>query len=323
MNKKIKKQIFKKIKEFDTIVIARHIGADPDALASQIALRDVILNTYPNKKVYAVGFPASRFKFLGLLDKEPIQDYENALLIVTDTPDKKRVDISEFNKFKYTIKIDHHPFIEKFCDLEWIDDKASSASQMVLELIYETKLKLTKEAAEKIYLGLIADTNRFLFYYTTSKTFSLVSRLLKDFNIDITSLYEELYLRPFKEIKFQGFIANNLTVTENGFAYMKIDEKILKEYNVDAATAGNMVNNFNYIEGIFAWGIFSYDANNNNIRGSIRSRGPIINEVAALFNGGGHIYASGVRLKEFNQVDELAVEMDKVCLEYKEKTHRN
>ena len=59
----IYKQIFKVIKKYDTIVIARHIGADPDALGSQFALKEIILKTFPNKKVYAVGNPASRFKF--------------------------------------------------------------------------------------------------------------------------------------------------------------------------------------------------------------------------------------------------------------------
>ena len=40
----IYKRIYRKIKKFDKIVIARHVGADPDALCSQIALRDSILN---------------------------------------------------------------------------------------------------------------------------------------------------------------------------------------------------------------------------------------------------------------------------------------
>ena len=39
------RKIFKTIKKYDNIVIARHIGVDPDAMASQIALRDAILNT--------------------------------------------------------------------------------------------------------------------------------------------------------------------------------------------------------------------------------------------------------------------------------------
>ena len=75
----------------------------------------------------------------------------------------------------------------------------------------------------------------------------------------------------------------------------------------------------NYIEEIIAWVIFSADKNNEGIRGSIRSRGPIINTVAAKFNGGGHVYASGVRLKTSEEVDHLIAELDKTCLEYKEK----
>jgi len=49
------KKIYKAIKKFDTIVIARHVGVDPDAMASQIGLRDSILLTFPKKKVLAVG----------------------------------------------------------------------------------------------------------------------------------------------------------------------------------------------------------------------------------------------------------------------------
>ena len=47
----IYKQIFKQIKKYDTIVIARHIGADPDALGSQFALKNIILELFPDKKV--------------------------------------------------------------------------------------------------------------------------------------------------------------------------------------------------------------------------------------------------------------------------------
>lgn len=316
MSKKICKAIYKKIKDYDNIVIARHVGADPDALSSQIGLRDLILHNFPKKNVYTVGSPASRFKYLGNLNSPENIDYKNSLLIVTDTPDSKRVDGIEDFGFAYCIKIDHHPFVETFCNLEWIDSTASSASQMIMELIFNTKLKYNKQIAEKLFIGTVADTGRFMFTYTTPKTFKLISRLIEETNMEIGPLYESLYLRPIKEIRFQGFIENNLKVTEHGFAYMKIEEDILNEYNVDAATAGNMINNLNYIEGIFSWAIFSFDKNNNTIRGSIRSRGPIINEVAVRFGGGGHIYASGVRLNTFDEVDKLIEALDEVCKEY-------
>lgn len=310
-------RIYKKIKKYDTIVIARHVGADPDALGSSLGLKDIILNTFPKKKVYVIGHPASKFKYLGTLDKFRDELYENSLLIVTDTPDKRRVDGVDASKFECSIKIDHHPFIEKYCDIEWIDDTKTSTSEMILDFVKNTKLKINKEAAEKLYIGLVSDSNRFLFYYTTPETFELVSWLIKETKIDITKLYNLLYLRPIKELKFQGYVESHLEVTENGVASIHITNEILHQYGVDPAAAGNMVNNFNYIEEAYVWAVFSEDQNNNNIRGSIRSRGPVINETVATFGGGGHIYASGVRLKSFEDADALVMALDEVCKNYK------
>lgn len=316
MYKKSYKEILKQIKKYNTIVIVRHVGADPDALASQIALKDIIVNNFPLKKVYVVGMPAYRFKYLGTLDKLTDEMYENSLLIVTDTPDKKRVDGVDTTRFSKTIKIDHHPFVEKYCDIECINDKASSASQIIIDFAFSMKLKITKEAAEKLYIGIVADTNRFLFSYTTPNTFDLVSKLIKETDINFTSLYDNLYLRSLKELKFQSYIINNMIVTENKFGYIKLTDDVLKKFDVDAATAGNMVNNFNYIEDFVSWAVFTEDKNNDFIRGSIRSRGPIINDVAAKFGGGGHKLASGVRLKNFEEVDKLVEALDLECNKY-------
>lgn len=312
------KFIYKKIKQYDTIVIARHIGPDPDALASQLALKEIILNTFPNKKVYAVGTPASKFKYLGSLDKMTDEMYKNSLLIVTDLANLARLDGANIKKFDYSIKIDHHPFVEQFCNYEWIDEEASSASQMLIELVFNTKLKINKEIAEKLFIGVVSDTNRFLFSYSKPKTFELISKLIKKYDVDITKQYEKLYLTPLKEVKFQGFIANNLTVTDNDFGYIKITTEMLEEYDVDEATAGNVINKFNYINELLVWAVFTEDVKNNNIRGSIRSRGPIVNKVAEKFNGGGHIYASGVRAKNFDEIDLLINDLDEVCKQYKE-----
>ena len=117
-------------------------------------------------------------------------------------------------------------------------------------------------------------------------------------------------------MKFQSYIINNMIVTENKFGYIKLTDDVLKKFDVDAATAGNMVNNFNYIEDFVSWAVFTEDKNNDFIRGSIRSRGPIINDVAAKFGGGGHKLASGVRLKNFEEVDKLVEALDLECNKY-------
>lgn len=316
MKKSIYKKIYSKIKKYHDIVIVRHVGADPDALASQISLRDVILNTFPNKNVCALGAPSSKFKYVGTLDKSFDVDYKKALLIILDTPDKKRIDGADPSVFKESIKIDHHPFVEKISDLEWIDDTASSTCQLILELIFHTPLQLNKEAASKLYMGIVADTNRFLFRYTSEKTFMLVSKLLQKTHIDFPSLYENLYMRSLKEIKFQGYLLSKLEVTKSGFGYVKITEEDLQKYDVDAATAGNMVDRFNYIEEVYAWGFFAEDVKHENIRGYIRSRGPVINDIASAFQGGGHIYASGARFQDFEEVDSMIEKLEERCHSY-------
>ena len=141
----IYKQIYKEIKKYDTIVIARHIGADPDALGSQFALKDIILNLFPKKKVYTVGNPASRFKFFGSNDRIDDVNTTKGLCIVLDTPDIKRIDGANINNFESVIKIDHHPFIEKYGNIEYIDDNACSTSQLILEFAFSNKINLSKE----------------------------------------------------------------------------------------------------------------------------------------------------------------------------------
>ena len=260
------KKIYKEIKKHKKIVLARHIGPDPDALGSTLGLKEIILNTFPNKQVYAVGTPAARHKYIGNLDMFDESLYEDALLIVLDTPDIKRVDGVDSTRFKYKIKIDHHPIVDKYCDIEYVVDSASSASELVMELVYSTPLKLNKEGAEKLYIGLISDTNRFLYSYTTDKTFYLVSWLLKEVNIDITDIYEKMYTMSIKEKKLQSYVILNLKITDNKLGYLVLNQDELNELGTDAATMTNIVNYLNYTEEMISWVIFAYDKNIDKIR---------------------------------------------------------
>ena len=308
------KKIYKKIEEFDTIVIARHIGVDPDALASQLALRDSIKLTFPNKKVMAIGTGSAKFFHIGRLDR--LEKVNNALLIVVDTPDKRRVDSVDFSQFAYTIKIDHHPFVEEFCNIEYIEDTASSACEIIMNLILNTDLQCDSSIASTLYLGLTSDSNRFLFDSCTSNTFGLVSIFLDRYNFELSEVYRKLYMRPMNEVRLEGYIALNMNVTKNGLGYIQITDEVIKQFEVDSASAGNMVNNFNFINEMLVWATLTEDIKNDQIRVSIRSRGPEINQIAEKFNGGGHKFASGVKLKNFDEAMLLMKELDKVLEEY-------
>ncbi len=314
----IHKKIYDSIKKHDIIVIARHIGPDPDALGSAIGLRELIKNTFPKKEVYTIGALPVKFKFMGNVDKVKEDIFKDALLIVCDTPDLKRIDgINDINVFKEVIKIDHHPEIDNFGMIKWIDDTKSSVCQMIIELAYATKLKLNKYAAERLFMGLVSDTNRFLFSYTTADTMRIVSKLIDDTKIDFTSLYDDLYRRPLSEIRLQGYMYQNLNVTKNGLGYLKITDEIIKEFKVDSASSGNLVNNFNNIDEVLVWVTFTEDVKLGLIRVNVRSRGPIINKVLEKHNGGGHKFASGAKIKDEKEIDEIIKELDELCIQFK------
>lgn len=312
----IYRKIYKEIKKHDTIVIARHIGADPDALGSEFALKELILNKFPKKNVYAIGNPSNRFKFMGTLDKIEELDTSNALLIVLDTPDLKRIDGAKINNYKTVIKIDHHPVVDNFGKIELVDDSASSTSQLILDLVFSNRLKLTKSIAQNLYIGIVSDTGRFMHSYTSARTFELVTKMLKKTNLDFTKIYEPIYKRPITEFRFQGYIYENMEVTENGLAYIKISDDLLKEYEVDSASSGNIISELNCIDEILVWVFLTEDKKSNLIRANIRSRGPAINSIAAIYGGGGHKLASGARLTSWQQAENLIEDLDKISEEY-------
>lgn len=312
------KEIYKAIKKYDEIVIARHTGADIDALGSQLAMQEIIKETFPEKKVYVIGAYSSKFKFVGQLDREEDLKLENPLLIVLDTPKTSRIDTLDLSKYSFKIKIDHHPLEEKFGDIELVNDKSSSACEVVIDLCNNTKLKMNKIAAERLFMGIVSDTNRFMYPSTSYETMNKAAKLIEEFGVNPPELYEKMYLRDLVELRFEGYMLQNLKVTKNKVAYIKITDEIQKEFNVDAATPSNMIGSLSYINDFIVWVTFSEDKKQNLVRVSIRSRGPVINTIAMQYNGGGHKLASGVRLPDFTLSDALIDDLDKLCKEYLE-----
>ena len=316
MTKAIIKKIYKKIKKYDEIVIARHVGPDPDAVGSQMALKESIQITFPNKKVYAVGNGVAKFKSYGSLDKLNEEELSNALLIIVDVSGLNRVDGINKEYYKDILKIDHHPNESTLGEVEWVETSASSAAEMIAKLIMESPLKMSEKVASNLFLGIISDSDRFLVPTTRIETFETIVKLLKITNLDFSSLYPILYERPINEIQFSAFLANSLTITENGLGYVKITKEDLKKYNVDVATPSNMINDFNNIKEIIAWVFITEDGAMDRFRVSIRSRGPIINEVAQKYNGGGHKFASGIKLSQEKDIDKVISELDEACKKY-------
>ncbi|MHC3837480.1 DHH family phosphoesterase, partial [Streptococcus thermophilus] len=77
--------ILEKIKSYDTIIIHRHQRPDPDAIGSQIGLKEILKANFSDKKILATGINEPTLSWIAEMDEVPDNDYEGALVIVTDT----------------------------------------------------------------------------------------------------------------------------------------------------------------------------------------------------------------------------------------------
>ena len=86
------KKILEKIKEYDTIIIHRHMRPDGDCIGSQMGLKYLLKASFPNKNIYAVGDDIPTYlRFLGENDVISDDTYKGALVISVDTSVDNRI----------------------------------------------------------------------------------------------------------------------------------------------------------------------------------------------------------------------------------------
>lgn len=310
-------QIVQAIEKHDTIIIHRHVRPDPDALGSQGGLMHMIKETYPAKNVYIIGSGDPSLTFLVKMDTIDDDIYKGALVIVCDTANAARIDDTRYDKGDMLIKIDHHPNVDKYGDLMAVDTKASSTSEIIYDLFLYAKdygYKLNDQAARLIYGGIVGDTGRFLFPSTTKKTFQYAAELVT-YGFDRTALYDGIYNTKETIARLRGYILQNYTLSESGMSTIKLTKTILNDFAVNVMETGQLVGVLGDVEGVKAWAFFIEE--DDLIRVRIRSRGPVINTIAAKYNGGGHPLAAGASAHSWEEVEQVIHDLDQACISYK------
>ncbi|SHF78528.1 DHH family phosphoesterase [Ornithinibacillus halophilus] len=313
------KEIIQEIKDNDVIIIHRHVRPDPDALGSQAGLRAIIKQSFPEKQVYVVGDEDPSLEFLVRMDEVEDSLYQDALVIVCDTANTARVDDGRYDQGKKLIKIDHHPNVDPYGDISWVNTNASSCSEMIYELYVEAKehgFVMNDEAARLLYGGIVGDTGRFLFPSTTKKTLQYAADLVT-YDFDRTSLYDGMYSVKHNIARLRGYILQNFTLTADGMSSIKLTKELLDEYGVDSIQSGQLVGVLGDIEGIKSWVFFIEE--DDQIRVRLRSKGPVINDLAAKYNGGGHPMAAGASVYSWEETESVISDLEEICKNYTDK----
>ncbi len=326
-------EILNKIKEYNRIIIHRHTRPDGDCMGSQMGLKYLIKNTFPEKEVYAVGEGLPEYlKELGETDVIPDEYYKEALVIVVDTSVDKRIHDERWKTGKFIIKIDHHDDSPEFGHLSYVDAKSPACCSIIVRMIksWGNEVKMCEKAAYALYFGIITDTGRFRYRGLTSEVLGNAGYLL-DQNIDVDSLYNKLYVDEVATLKLQGYVLNNFKTTPNGVAYIYFTNKMIKKFKVTKDEAANLVNSISTIKGHPVWVAFvdqglkkpkDYKKGeldpSKEIRVRLRSRGVEINGVAANYRGGGHLQAAGATIYSKKEMISLLNELDVLVKKYKE-----
>ncbi|EOL44123.1 phosphoesterase RecJ protein [Enterococcus phoeniculicola] len=312
----VQEQILETIKQYDRIIIHRHQRPDPDALGSQVGLAEILRASFPKKEIYQVGGPVEGLNFLA--EMQPVEDalYEHALVIVTDTANSPRVSDARYATGDKLIKIDHHPNDEPYGDLVWVNTKASSCSEIIADFCFQfpEELTMNKEAARLLYGGIVGDTGRFLYPATTPHTMQTAAKLMS-FGFDVTKLNRDLDQKPMSVAKLSGYVYQNIQVDENGAGKVMLPQEVLSEYHVVDSETAAVVSLPGSIDEVLAWAIFVQQPE-GYYRVRLRSKGPVINELAKRHHGGGHPLASGANAKDLAEVEEIYQEIQQLCKAY-------
>ena len=194
-------KLFNKKRYYNQVVLYRHVNPDLDAYGSQLGLYWVIKTYLPDINVVLAGDMSN--DLLKLFPSFEVGEFKKGptLGIVLDTANRERIDgdISVCDKI---LKIDHHIVVDSYGDMNIEHESASSCSEIVTLLLKESYIDLPIEAANALYLGIVGDSNRFLYKTTTKKTFKAVSFLL-DAGVQIEALieYTTLFMQGEKTIE--------------------------------------------------------------------------------------------------------------------------
>lgn len=316
------KEIINKIEEFQKIIILRHIRPDGDCIGSSLGLKEIIKESFPSKevKVFANDY-AKDLNFLACEDENEDENYyKDALIIVVDTSLKERISNNNYDKGAYIIKIDHHPNVEPYGNINFVEEDRSSCCELIVKLVEnsDNKLKFNNLACKLLYMGMVTDTGRFK-YSVTKETMQRAGKLLEA-DIDLEYLYANLYLKDFNMYKLQGEVYRKMKITKNGVAYIYVTKEMQDKFGLTPNEASLVVGSLDSIKGSLIWVAF-IDTLENTIRVRLRSRFLSIDDIATKYRGGGHSRASGATLLEKKEIKLLLKDCDTKLKKFKEENN--
>lgn len=306
------KEIYKLIKKNKVITIYGHVNPDPDCYGSSLALREIIKDNFKGKEVYALGYGSEKlYDRLSSYDEVSDDKIKESLAIICDCSEIERISEPRIRLAKQIIKIDHHIEGKPFIGVKWVDNDSIACAQMIAEFAFAYRLKISKLAAELLYLGICTDSGRFRYAPTNAKTHLIVSKLY-NLGIEPKSIFSIIYQSEESFVKYQALLITKFKKTEHNVIYCFADVKDYEQFGLKYDQVSKNVNVLGNVIGCPIWCLFTRSPE-GQIRIEFRSAGLDVQKVALKYGGGGHRQAAGARLenqKDFKLSMEVVKDLD-------------
>jgi phosphoesterase RecJ-like protein len=306
------KQVLTCIEEYNKIIIHRHSRPDGDAMGSQIGLKNIILENYPQKTVYVVGDSNNYFSFMPDSQMDEINDseYDGALAILLDSAAAHLISDDRYKKAEKTVRIDHHIYCETFTDIEVVDTTFESCCGLITDFAVNCGLRFNKTAATALYTGMVTDSGRFRYDGTNARTHRLAAALLET-GIDTNEIYRPLYSDDFANKLLKAQFTLKIKFTPNNVAYIYTTREEMQslgssEFSISRGMVATMAD----IKGVDIW--VNFTEGESGVMCELRSSRFNINPIAVKYGGGGHQKASGATVADRQTAMQMLNDLDKM-----------
>ena len=303
-------QIAKFILESKKIGITYHVSPDGDAVGSVLALFNALKSL--NKDCYIISKDtlSENLKFLKGSDEitgeitEPVD--ETDVVVVLDCGNLERVS-ANLKEFTGTIvNIDHHLSNDKYGDINYIDSNAAATAEIVFELLnlmgisFEKEDRIIKDIGTCMYTSIVTDTGAYRHSNVTERTHK-ISAVLKKIGVDNTFIYQSLFdNKDFSRIKLIGKALSSMKLILNGkVALLEIDKNFTADLGIDVGDTSDIISYGLQIKGVEVTLLLKEVE--DGVKASLRAKSYVdVRKIAEVFGGGGHIRASGIKIKNMS-----------------------
>lgn len=288
-------------KENKVFCVSAHIHLEGDALGSELALASLLKAL--GKKAFVVNSdePPAEYMFMpGIKNIIRTDEYPACdVFVLVDCSDLSRAGklSKTIEPGKPVINIDHHVSNTFFGSVNWVDPKASSASEMVYGLFRALNAPISKKEAVLLYTGILSDTGSFRYASTTAYTHRVAADLMER-GIDVFGINQKLHENfSFEAMKAIGAAAQKMKIDKSGkVAWIELSAGLLGRYPFLEQETDELIKFPRAVKGVEVAVLFK-EVKKGEVRVNFRSRGRIdVNALAGLFGGGGHPKASGCTL---------------------------